>query len=90
MSKVVWHPVPVMKNRNNRNGICRVTLEPDLEQEACLLTPEKRLAMAKQFRRWARQLEVSAHIMIADRRRAYAGRRTPSLKAVPKRKLRWN
>jgi hypothetical protein len=55
-----------------------------------LLTPEKRLAMAKQLRRWARQLEVSAHIMIADRRRAYAGRRTPSLKAVPKRKLRWN
>ncbi len=46
----------------------RITLEPALEQEAALWTPEKDLEMAKMFERWARQLRVRAKIVFLDRR----------------------
>ena len=45
------------------NRYCPVTLEPDLEEEAALWTPKQRRAAAKLYRRYARQLEVSARIM---------------------------
>lgn len=45
------------------NGICPVQLELELEEIACDWTIWRRLEAAKKFRRWARQLEVSAHIM---------------------------
>lgn len=73
-----------------RNGFCRVMLEPQLEEEASLLTPEKRRELAKQFRRWARQLEVSAYIMENDRRRAREGKPKPSLRDLPIFVLRRN
>lgn len=73
-----------------RTGFCRVILEPQLEEEASLLTPEKRRELAKQFRRWARQLEVSAFIMENDRRRARAKQPTPSLRDLPIFVLRRN
>ena len=40
-----------------------VVLEPGLEEEVLLMTPAQRRAMARKFRRWARQLEVSANIL---------------------------
>lgn len=51
-----------MKTKKEK-GYCPVTLEPGLEEEACLLNASQRRAMAKMFRRWARQLEVSAVIL---------------------------
>ena len=45
---------------------CRVKLEPELEAMAVLWSPEMRRIIARKFRRWARQLEVSARIMIQE------------------------
>jgi len=62
---------------------CPVTLEPELEEDAALMTPEERLATAEKLRRWARQLEVSAHILREHRRRLSAPKPMPSLKTLP-------
>jgi hypothetical protein len=64
----------------------RVVLEPDLQEQAELLTASQRRALAKIYRRWARQLEVSAKIMDADEQ---APKRDP-LKPLPKRRLKLN
>lgn len=56
----------------------RVKLEPELEAEVCLFTPAERIALARKMRRWARQLEVSAFILIRDA----APRRAAKLKFV--------
>lgn len=44
--------------------ICPVTLEPELEEIAGMWTGVKRLETARKWKRWVRQLEVSAVIMI--------------------------
>lgn len=44
----------------------RVVLEPELEEMAGDWGPIKRLDMAVVFERWARQLKVSALIMVRD------------------------
>lgn len=64
----------------------RVTLEPELEEEAALLTPTQRILLAKKLERWARQLRVSAFIM----RRDAAPKPRPYLKALSRRKLALN
>ena len=64
----------------------RVTLEPVLEVEACLMTAAKRRALARTFERWARQLRVSAKILEVDE----APRPRPSLRALPRRRLSLN
>ena len=55
----------------------RVQLEPELEDMAKNWSPEMRKIVAKKFRRWARQLDVSAKI-ISDVR-CQAGLRSTSL-----------
>jgi hypothetical protein len=68
-------------------GICRVTLEPELEEEAGLWTIAQTRATIKKWRRWLRQLEVKLVIMELDLRRSYSGRAKSSLKVVPRRLL---
>lgn len=48
----------------NKKAYCPVQLELELETIASLWPPIVRLNEAKKLRRWARQLEVSAHVMI--------------------------
>ena len=82
MSKVVCEACG-MKKTNNR---CPVVLEPELEEEAALMTPSQRRAFAEMLERWARQLKVSA--VILERRAGLRPR--PSLAPLPRRRLRWN
>lgn len=44
----------------------RVTLEPELEGLAKDWNAEMRRIVARKFKRWARQLEISAEIMKRD------------------------
>jgi hypothetical protein len=44
----------------------RFTLEPELEEETCLMNASQRRALANKLRRWARELEVSARMMDMD------------------------
>ena len=60
----------------------RVTLEPELEEIALLWGANKRLVVAAKLERWARQLKVSAKIMIKDSSHV----RRPSLRALPRLK----
>ncbi len=62
---------------------CPVTLEPELEEEASLMTPAQRLALAHKFERWSRQLRVSAFIL----NRVSAPKPQPFLRALTRRKL---
>jgi hypothetical protein len=64
-------------------SICRVTLAPELEAIAGQLPALARRQLARDFKKWARQLEVSAFIMERDRRRACGPRPTPVLKRLP-------
>ena len=64
----------------------RVRLEPGLEEEVSLLTPAQRVALARKFQRWARQLRVSARIILRDE----LPQPRPSLKPLPRRRLSWN
>jgi hypothetical protein len=52
-----------------------------------LLTPGQRLALARKFQRWARQLEVSANIMLRNQKQASEPKPPPCLKAVSARVL---
>jgi len=72
-------------------GFCPVKLEPELEEIAALWPAAKRLAVARKFKRWARQLKVSAIIMI-HRETSASDRasRPPVLKFVAPRKAVWN
>jgi hypothetical protein len=64
----------------------RVVLEPALQEQAELLTAPQRRALAKIYRRWARQLEVSAKIMETDTK---SPTRDP-LKPLARRRLKLN
>lgn len=66
----------------NKTAYCPVVLEPELESETSLLTPAQRRELARKFRRWARQLEVSAFIMLRNQQQACAPPPPPCLKAV--------
>ena len=46
----------------------RVTLEPELQEIAALWPPAQRLEAAEKMHRWARQLKISALIMLKDSR----------------------
>jgi len=67
----------------NSKGYCPVTLEPELEEEAALLTAAQRIELARKFDRWSRQLRVSAFIL----KRVYAPKPRPSLKVLTRRRL---
>jgi hypothetical protein len=67
----------------NKKTYCPVTLEPELEEEAALLTPVQRLDLARKFERWSRQLRVSAVIL----KRVYGPKPQPSLKVLTRRRL---
>jgi len=54
--------------REKKARLWRVTMEPDLERMAAGWAPSVRLEMAARFRRWARQLRLSAVIALADQR----------------------
>lgn len=73
--------VKAMKNKN-ANSYCPVQLELELEIVASLWPPLRRLKAAKKFRRWARQLEVSAHVMI---NRSSGSNRKPFLPRIARR-----
>lgn len=75
-----------MKNKNE-NHYCPVQLELELENFASLWTPLRRLDAAKKMRRWARQLEVSAHVMINRAAPSRVRLRVPTL---PRRKAALN
>ena len=64
----------------------RVALEPSLQEQAELLTAPQRRSLAKIYRRWARQLDVSAKIMDADDK---TPKRDP-LKPLVRRRLKLN
>lgn len=57
----------VSMGRMKKENRARVTLEPELEQEAALWSPERRRAAANKMERWVRQLRISAAIMERDR-----------------------
>lgn len=44
----------------------RVTLEPELEEEVCLMTLHQRKMLLKKLNRWAKQLRISIKILEAD------------------------
>lgn len=64
----------------------RIVLEPLLEEQALLLNPRQRRALARVYERWAHQLLISAAILEADERRP---KRHP-LRRLPARKLALN
>jgi hypothetical protein len=68
-----------MKDKEKKYS--RVQLEPELEQIAGLWPANKRLDVARKFKRWAHQLQVSGRIMLRDAAAARAPRPTtvPSL-----------
>jgi hypothetical protein len=76
-------PVFKMAGMNTKKGICPVQLEFELEEIACLWSAERRLRNAQKLRRWARQLEVSARIMME---RAKPTPPKVSLPRLPRRK----
>lgn len=75
-----------MKHIKNEDAYCPVTLEPELEEQAALWPAAKRFAMAQKYRRWARQLKVSATIMS----RASGPGTPPSMPRVAPRKAALN
>lgn len=70
-----------MKKTPGKAG--RVALEPRLEAIAGMLSARDRRELARKFKRWARQLDISAFIMESDHRRACAKLPTPVLKRLP-------
>ena len=78
-----------MTNNSSQNEInVRVILEPRLEKIAKSWAPAKRFEAAQTFKRWARQLEVSAKIIASDLRPQSA--RPPRMPKLPRRKAQWN
>jgi hypothetical protein len=74
-----------MQDQNKELKI-RVRLEPELEQIAGGLDAVSRKRVARKFKRWAHQLEVSAIILIRDA----APRPRPVLRRLSPRRLRLN
>ena len=70
-----------------QTGYCPVILEPELEQETALFTPAQRLALAQKFRRWARQLDVSAFIMLRNQHSAGGSKSLSRVKSIFARAL---
>lgn len=56
----------------------RVTLEPELQAEIGSMPPSPRRALARKFKRWAHQLEISAKIL-----------ETNSATIPPPKQIRW-
>jgi hypothetical protein len=67
----------------------RVRLEPELEEIAGLWPANKRLEVARKFKRWAHQLQVSGRIMLRDAASCQRPRR-PSLPSLAPRKAALN
>jgi hypothetical protein len=63
MSNALSFHIPCMK-KEVRRVVGIVTLEPCLEEVACLWSPAKRREMARIYARWARQLRVYAEFNI--------------------------
>lgn len=77
--------------RMKTDKYCPVSLEPELEEIAALWPPVRRLEAAAKMRRWARQLEISARVMVSRARPDGGGRnRRRPLPVVARRKLMWN
>ena len=76
-----------MKDIKVQNRYCPVKLEQELEEIAAMWPAAKRFEMARKFRRWARQLKVSAFIMI---RASHPELRPPSMPRVAPRKAALN
>jgi hypothetical protein len=68
--------------------ICRVTLEPELEEMAALWPAAKRFEVALKLKRWSKQLKISAQIMVSDGRGQKP--RAASVPALPRRKALLN
>jgi hypothetical protein len=73
---------------NQKKFSLRVTLEPRLEKIAKSWAPAKRFEAARTFKRWARQLEISAKIIAFDARGQSV--RPPQLPKLPRRKAALN
>ncbi len=74
--------------KTDKKKICRVTLEPELEEMAALWPAAKRFEVALKLKRWAKQLKISAQIMISDGRGQKP--RVSSVPALPRRKALLN
>ena len=74
-------------NAKVENKYCPVTLEQELEEIAALWPAAKRFEMAQKFKRWARQLKVSALIMS---RASCPDVKPPSMPRVAPRKAALN
>jgi hypothetical protein len=66
--------------------VVKVFLEPELEALVNALQPFERLRLAIKFRRWARQLEVSAKMMVNRTK----PRRKPKVPRVNWTRAVWN
>jgi len=66
--------------------VVKVMLEPELEPLIAELKPFERIRLAMKFRRWARQLEVSAKMILNQSH----PRRRPKLPRVNWTKAAWN
>jgi hypothetical protein len=75
-----------MTNKNG-NKVCPVQLELELETVASNWGIRKRLDTAAKLRRYARQLEVSAYVMI---NRSFPESRPQFSRASARRKAYWN
>lgn len=64
----------------------KIQLEPELELQAATLDAHQRRALARLYRRWARQLEVSAKMLELH---AKPSPKRP-LHPLPRRRLQWN
>jgi len=70
------------KSGRYKNPLCRVTLSPELEEEAGLWTIQQTEQALRDLEKITRQLRVKLAIMKVDRRRVYAARPTPALKLL--------
>ena len=59
----------------------RLHLEPELQEIAGLWPARKRLDVARKFKRWAHQLEVTGQIMLRDAAPKPRRKTVPSLPA---------
>lgn len=66
--------------------VVKVMLEPELEPLIAGLKPFERVRLAMKFRRWARQLEVSARMILNQSQ----PRRKPKMPRVNWTKAVWN
>jgi hypothetical protein len=77
-----------MKSEKSEKKLCRVRLEPELEEIAALWPAAKRFEVAQKLKRWAKQLRISALIMVSDGRGQKP--RPASVPSLPRRKAALN